>query len=60
MDDPRKRSISPGTSITLDVLRILAAVVVVVFHVGGQWLTAFPALHEALGKASHAAVVVFL
>lgn len=59
MDDPRKRSISPGTSITLDVLRILAAVVVVVFHVGGQWLTAFPALHEALGKASHAAVVVF-
>ena len=52
-------SISPRASIALDGLRLLAAAVVVVFHVTSQWDTNHPALHEALGKASHTAVVVF-
>lgn len=51
--------ISASTSVVLDGLRVAAALVVVVFHASGQWLTAYPATHAALGKASHAAVVVF-
>ncbi|MBF9221034.1 acyltransferase family protein [Hymenobacter ruricola] len=51
--------ISTSTSVALDALRLLAALVVVVFHASSQWLTDYPALHEALGRASHAAVVVF-
>jgi peptidoglycan/LPS O-acetylase OafA/YrhL len=59
MTPPPRLKISASTSIVLDVLRIMAALVVVVFHASGQWTTAFPAAHAALGKASHAAVVVF-
>ncbi|WP_046242985.1 acyltransferase family protein [Hymenobacter terrenus] len=59
MVDLRKQNISTSTSIMLDVQRIVAALVVLVFHVSSQWTTAYPATHEALGKASHAAVVVF-
>jgi peptidoglycan/LPS O-acetylase OafA/YrhL len=51
--------LSATTSGVLDVLRVVAALVVVVFHAEGQWLTDDPALHAALGRASHAAVMVF-
>jgi peptidoglycan/LPS O-acetylase OafA/YrhL len=51
--------ISARASLALDALRLLAAAVVVVFHVSSQWMTGYAALHDALGKASHAAVVVF-
>jgi len=51
--------LSAGASATLDALRIAAALVVVGFHASSQWLTTYPATHAVLGKASHAAVVVF-
>lgn len=52
-------ALAASTSRTLDAARLAAAVVVLVFHASGMWATAQPALHAALGKASHAAVVVF-
>ncbi|MBO2008115.1 acyltransferase family protein [Hymenobacter negativus] len=54
-----RQEMSASTSVGLDVLRIVAALVVVVFHASGQWLTSYPAAHSALGKMSHAAVVIF-
>ena len=58
IDSPRPK-IGAGASAALDALRIAAALVVVVFHASSQWTTAYPATHAALGKASHAAVVLF-
>ena len=52
-------TLAGSTSRALDVARLAAAAVVLVFHADGLWITAHPALHAALGKASHAAVVVF-
>ena len=59
MVDVHRQKIRPSISVLLDVLRIAAAAVVLVFHATSIWTTAYPGLHEALGKASHAAVVVF-
>ncbi|WP_310392153.1 acyltransferase [Hymenobacter sp.] len=59
MVSPPKPAFGPTTSAALDALRIVAALVVVVFHASSQWTTAYPALHAALGKAAHAAVVLF-
>lgn len=58
INSPRPK-IGAGASAALDALRLAAALVVVVFHASSQWTTAYPATHAALGKASHAAVVVF-
>lgn len=52
-------ALAASTSRALDAARLAAAAVVLVFHADGLWITAHPALHAALGKASHAAVVVF-
>jgi hypothetical protein len=51
--------ISPSTSVALDALGLLAAAVVV-FHASSHWVPGYPALHAALGRASHAAVVSFV
>ena len=60
-DPPRPvgAPLAAATSRVLDAARLGAAAVVVVFHASGMWTTAYPNLHAALGKASHAAVVVF-
>ena len=59
MIDSLRPKIGAGASAALDALRLAAALVVVVFHASSQWATAYPATHAALGKASHAAVVLF-
>ncbi len=52
-------ALAASTSRVLDAARLTAAAVVLVFHASGMWTDNQPALHAALGKASHAAVVVF-
>lgn len=52
-------ALAATTSRALDAARLAAAAVVLVFHASGMWMGNQPALHAALGKASHAAVVVF-
>ena len=59
MSDPQRPQMSASTSLVLDALRLVAALVVVVFHVSSQWTSAYPAMHEVLGKAAHAAVILF-
>jgi peptidoglycan/LPS O-acetylase OafA/YrhL len=53
------RTISGRASILLDTLRVVAALMVLVFHATLQWPGAAPDAHEKLSKLSHAAVMMF-
>ncbi|WP_460911807.1 acyltransferase family protein [Spirosoma areae] len=59
MDNLKRRTIDGGSSIILDSLRILSALIVVVHHANMQWLTNYYDIAELSNNLSHAAVVVF-
>jgi peptidoglycan/LPS O-acetylase OafA/YrhL len=59
MNNLKKKTIGVGSSILLDSLRILAAVVVLIHHATQQWLTAYFNVVEQVENLAHAAVVIF-
>ncbi|AWM32873.1 acyltransferase family protein [Hymenobacter nivis] len=59
MDALKRRAISGDSSIFLDGMRLLAALVVLVWHASYQWLPGYPRLLAIFDDLSHAAVIVF-
>ena len=59
MVESKRRTIGGSASMLLDSLRIVAALLVLIYHASYQWLTAYPSALAQLNNLSHAAVVVF-
>ena len=59
VDALKRRAISGDSSIFLDGMRLLAALVVLVWHASYQWLPGYPRLLAIFDDLSHAAVIVF-
>lgn len=59
MNSSGKQKINGGASITLDSLRIVSALIVLIHHAIMQWLTKYPNVDEQFNNLAHAGVVVF-